>query len=345
MPRVSGIFSAQRIVDRLRRRLAGGHGPLLGKLGIERVGKAPLERLVGAAASDRHRLVVGVLLHQREVGAVRSGAERRRRRKGEPSGQGRAIPRHLRAVCRRDHLVPDLDHHVGDRLARRGDVVEQRGRERRVPARAVAGHGVRLRGEGDEGARARLDAAETLVERHRRAVHRGRQLLGEGIVAAGIEEDDVGAAAAVELLHDAGQRHQRQVDFRFELDQRVDRHQIVLAVHLQPVAGIEEQRDLGLFGGAAELDQRLHQRAPVEIGAAEHLEAQPLQLLRQVGGVVLRVPQLPDMLVGRISDHQCDAFLRCQRLRKTGAQQHRESQKSKQCQWVSPRPGPYRATP
>ena len=104
-----------------------------------------------------------------------------------------------------------------------------------------------------------------------------RELLGERVVAAGVEEDDVGLAAALQLLHDARQRHQRQVDLGLELDHGVDRHQIVLAVHLQPVAGIEEQRDVGLFGCAAELDQRLDQRAAIEIGAAEHLEAEAFE--------------------------------------------------------------------
>ena len=147
------------------------------------------------------------------------------------------------------------------------------GELRPAPSAATASGSV---AEGDEGAGAGLHAAEPLGDRRRRAVLRCRQLLFERIVAAGVEEDDVGLGAALELLHDARQRHQRDVDLGLVFDLRVDGHEIVLAVHLQPVAGIEEQRDVGLFGGAPELDQRLDQRAAVEVGAADDLEAERL---------------------------------------------------------------------
>ena len=134
-----------------------------------------------------------------------------------------------------------------------------------------------------------------------------RQLLFERIVAAGVEEDDVGLGAALELLHDARQRDQRNVDLGLVFDLRVDRHEIVLAIHLQAVAGIEEQRDVGLLGGPAELDQRLDQRAAVEVGAADHLEAERLEALRHVVGVVARIGELRREFIGRVADDQRNA--------------------------------------
>jgi hypothetical protein len=70
------------------------------------------------------------------------------------------------------------------------------------------------------------------------------------------------------------------------------------------VPGIEEQRHVR----AGELDAELaHQplHGPlVEITPLDHLEAQPLQGGRQVGGIVARVVEGGGVLVGGVADHQ-----------------------------------------
>jgi hypothetical protein len=109
------------------------------------------------------------------------------------------------------------------------------------------------------------------------------------------------------------------------------------------VTRIEEERHLGLFGGAAELDKRLDQRPPVEISAAEHLETERREARRQVPGVILRVTKRGDVLIGGISNHQRDAFLRRHGLDQTRRQQNRKTKKPEQCQRESPCAGPLRA--
>ena len=91
----------------------------------------------------------------------------------------------------------------------------QRGRERRVAALAVERDVARLRRVGDERADARLHLRQPLADGGRARAHGARQVARQRIVAAGIEEHDVGLALALELHlleHEVDARRPRSRD-------------------------------------------------------------------------------------------------------------------------------------
>lgn len=93
----------------------------------------------------------------------------------------------------------------------------------------------------------------------------------------------------------------------------IDRHQKILAVDLQAVAGVKHQRDgVGTFRRhlrceIADLGAHLGLR---QIGRGRHLETGIAQQLRHGLGVIDRIRQLWDRTIGRLTDHQREAVLR-----------------------------------
>ena len=92
-----------------------------------------------------------------------------------------------------------------------------------------------------------------------------------------------------------------------------DRHQIIRSVHLNAVAGIVEQRDVGaldlptevLHGG---VERRL---VEIELGAsADQGEAEAEKRIGHQHRIVAGVVEPGDVLIGGIADHQRDALLR-----------------------------------
>ena len=100
--------------------------------------------------------------------------------------------------------------------------------------------------------------------------------LREGVVAAGVEDDEVDR-----LLVALAQPRQQLVD-RHRLgryvecvaDARIDRDQVVLAVNLQAVAGVVEERDAVMLAHPAdEVGEGARQRAPAQVGPLGDREA------------------------------------------------------------------------
>ena len=107
--------------------------------------------------------------------------------------QRRILPRDLRAAGGGDDVAAHRDHHRRHVDPRRGDMAEQRARERAVAAGAVVGDVVGLGGEGDQETRRVADPRQP--GRAQRDIE-----VFERIVAAGVEEDEVDAVGLGQRL-------------------------------------------------------------------------------------------------------------------------------------------------
>jgi hypothetical protein len=118
------------------------------------------------------------------------------------------VPRHLLAAGRLQHGAAHARQHLPHLDVRRDDVIEQALSERAVGAGAVEGDVAGLGGVDQQGADAALGDGEAAGDGGRaRRAHGARQILGEGVVAAGVEEHQLGARPP---LHQ--RQHQREVD-------------------------------------------------------------------------------------------------------------------------------------
>ena len=88
-----------------------------------------------------------------------------------------------------------------------------------------------------------------------------------------------------------------------DLRGRVDRDEEALAVHGDTVTGKEDERRVLSRQSAPEVLQDRQHLGLARIGGKQHLEAQALQLLRHVGGVVGRIAERGNILVGGVADH------------------------------------------
>src|SRR5579872_683932 len=99
-------------------------------------------------------------------------------------------------------LVSDPAHHRVDSDSGVEQMIEERRGERTVmTGRSVEGGALRIAGESDQGAAREIavDRAQSSLD-HKRSRLLPRQRLGEGIVAAGVEDDDVDLVLALHLL-------------------------------------------------------------------------------------------------------------------------------------------------
>src|SRR5216683_2132459 len=158
--------------------------------------------------------------------------------------------------------------------------------------------------------------------RHERAVRgvddgkaapRGLVDRRERIVAAGIQDHDAGLARnRGQRVHHVGEPRRLERHVGFALDLRIDRHEEVLAVDLQAVAGIEHQRNgVRSFLGdhAREIADRPAHVALGEIGRLQDLEPGGAQEFRHGLGVVGRVRQRRDRGVVRVADDERNPVL------------------------------------
>ncbi len=114
------------------------------------------------------------------------------------------------------------------------------------------------------------------------------------------------------LQHQIG-RDRLDIDVGFPLDLRLHRDQEVLALDLQPVAGIIEEA--GRLGAriaelVAEVDDRPLHRVLVSVLHLDHVEPDPTQGLCHQLRIIGRIGEVADLAaIRRISDHQRDARL------------------------------------
>jgi len=136
----------------------------------------------------------------------------------------------------------------------------------------------------------------------------------EGIVAAGIENENRGSHLPVlQPLDDAVGKH-GGVTYKFLLALSCRRHirrqQVVLTCNLEPVAGEKEEGCVAGLNRAVERKQRLAELLPVEIFRYHHIKPELFQRVAHGAGIVDRLLQLRHVLVVVVADHERDAFLR-----------------------------------
>ena len=139
------------------------------------------------------------------------------------------------------------------------------------------------------------------------AQHRSFEAIGHRIVAAGVEDHDAHAAGALKRDTDLLVRHHVAAQVDLVLKGAVDGHQEVIALILQGVPGVEEQRHVGAAGLVAEpLERRVHvARAGVE--RQRDVEPKIYQGFGDVFGVGPGIGEHKRrVFVGGVPDHQCD---------------------------------------
>ncbi len=224
----------------------------------------------------------------RPSGGLRRGQDRRRGRAGGAfedeigsvefggaPGQERAlsllVDQDSRLVKHFGDVDAALTHRAGQRLA-----------EHAVRPLLVASERSRGGVEGDQNAGFRVDEAK--AGRQRRPLRR------IGIRSRRVEHDDARPAGQRrERMNEIG--HPNRLDRRVGVapDLGVDRHEIIVAVVLDPAAG-EVDESLQIGPGRRRLvekvAQRRAQRLAVEIARADHIESGRLQRLGDEAGVV-----------------------------------------------------------
>ena len=120
-------------------------------------------------------------------------------------------------------------------------------------------------------------AARPRVKRSRaRCRQLARELRHRLVVAAGIDDEDADVAGVLQVVDHVLQIGElAQVGLVVELG--IDRREIVDALILQAVTGIEHQRRVGLARLLGEADEDILHVGAIEVGAEQHVEAEILQ--------------------------------------------------------------------
>ena len=148
---------------------------------------------------------------------------------------------------------------------------------------------------------------------------------GERIAAARVEKHQMDSARLLQVVEHPVERDRPLVDVGGVVQPRVDRDQVVAAVKLKPMAGIIKQRHVraGRFG--RERGDRPPHPGLIEVDPQRDLEAERLQRVGDIPGVVGRIDQLGNGLVAAVADDQREAAFRHRRQgRKQQRRQDRE---------------------
>jgi hypothetical protein len=206
------------------------------------------------------------------------------------------------------HVVAHAAERKAQIEAGHGEVLDQRRGERAVLAFAVGGGRAGLGGERDQRVgRDRLDLGEAAADRARLdgALHGP----GERIVAAGVENDQAQPLGGLEQPHHAVERDRLVLDVDVALERGVDGEEIVGAVDLDAVAGIEHDGDVGLVRVLGEVAERAaHLDAGEIVLGGDDLEARLFEHGGDGGCVIDRIGERPDIGVIGIADDQRDAL-------------------------------------
>ena len=225
-------------------------GLLLVGLGPERVDRIRKHR--PGASDDRgrpHHRIRRRQRRNRRQWRLRRGRWRHRdawrvRDEVEPAGERRVLPRHLPALGFSHHVVANGDQDRTQIVVRRAQVSDKRARKRGVSRGPIERHVAGLGGEADEGADPGLSRCQAAPDIRRACTHGPREVRRERVVAAGVEEQDVGGRLALHCpLHEI-KPHHLEIERRRGPQLRINRDQVVGARYLQTVPGIEEHADV-----------------------------------------------------------------------------------------------------
>ena len=137
--------------------------------------------------------------------------------------------------------------------------------------------------------------------------------LDEGLLPRRVQHDDAGLQRQRgELANIVADPQRLDRNVGIAVDRGIDRHEIILAAQLQPVAGQIHHRDRVRprgFGLVDEVAKTLAQRVAIEVAGADHVKAGRLQGLRDQAGIVGRGRQRR-FRIGAIADHERNALFR-----------------------------------
>ena len=187
-------------------------------------------------------------------------------------------------------------------------MVRQRRRERAVLAVAIGRRRTGLGRIGDQDVRAgRLDLGETLPDRPRS--HCPLHGPGKRIVAAGVENHKPQLLGRLDSDQDAVERQSFVIDVCVAFQPCIHRNQVISAVHLDAVAGVIDDCDIGIARAVGKIAQCAPGLGGGEIPAGiDDIKARVFQRRRDPGTVVNGIGQRRDIPVGRIAQHQRHAL-------------------------------------
>ena len=154
-----------------------------------------------------------------------------------------------------------------------------------------------------------------------------RQAVGEGIVPAGVEDQDAQFPRLRQFSHDQVERHRLVDQVAFAFQPRVGGQKVVLAAHLKAMAGIEHHRDIGGGGTHAEIAEVTGESPVVEIEDLLDFEVEFPQCRTDGAGVVRRIGQFGRVFVAPDADHQGNALVAVRSKSGVGQASHQHQRK------------------
>ncbi len=139
---------------------------------------------------------------------------------------------------------------------------------------------------------------------------------GEGVVAAGVEQDDRDRDDFLQRGEVVRDRHQALAGGIEGRQVGVDGNEVVLAAGLDAMSRIVDDGDVGALGVLGEAFEGAAQLAGVGIAGVDRVEAEPVEEILDGAGVALGIGERRKVLVGRLADDEGHA---AQRLRLLGA--------------------------
>ena len=185
--------------------------------------------------------------------------------------------------------------------------------EGRVAPGAVEGDVAGLGGEADQGADARFDRCQSSGNRRRSGSEGSGQIACQGVVAAGVEEEDVGLGRSFHHALDELKRHGLELERGGGFELGVDGHEVVLPRDLQSMPRIEEEPDFRPVQGLGKVPDLAVHGGLIEVQADDGVKAEALEDGGHVGRVVTGVAQRVRVPVGGVADDERHARLRGRR--------------------------------
>ena len=263
---------------------------------------------------------------------------RRRGDEAEALRQRGVVPGHLHAIGVLHHRRAHPAHHLLHVQPGRADIVQDGAGEGAVAATPVAGGIARLGRVRDQRiGRRGADLRQPLCHRQRPGRPRPPgQVGGQRVVAAGIQEHQGNPRHVAQQLEQL--RHVQRLPLHGAVIGQGDIHrqQVVAAIHLHAMPGVEHHGHVGAFQRAAEIPHSALHAGEVGVVGVHHGEASGRQRAGHVHRVVHRVGQGRRLLVGRGADDQRHPLFRPGRQR----QQQPPQQHQQHTHRPAPRPRP-----
>ncbi len=177
------------------------------------------------------------------------------------------------------------------------------------PARPVERGALRIAGESDQRAAREIavDPGQPPVA-HDRPGLASRQRLGERIVAAGVEDDDVDPVLALHLLENERDADRAEIEVGRALEHDVGRNEIVLFVDRNAMSGIVDHRRFRARKIRRELGHLRPHPGDVEVITVDYLEPELAKCVRDRARVQDRVVEARRVLIGAVADNEGDAL-------------------------------------